>query len=66
MRGIAPKLGLKPTTPQKAAGRITEPAVWVPMASGTMPGGDRGGRAGRGAAGRVRRVARVAGRRRRA
>ena len=37
LRGIAPKLGLKPTTPQKAAGRITEPAVWVPTASGTCP-----------------------------
>ena len=31
--------------PQKAAGRITEPPVWVPMASGTMAGGDRRGRA---------------------
>ena len=37
VRGIAPKLGLKPTTPQKAAGRITEPAVWVPTASGAWP-----------------------------
>ena len=36
-RGIAPKLGLKPTTPQKAAGRITEPAVCVPTASGAWP-----------------------------
>src|SRR5712691_13546154 len=35
-RGITPKLGLKPTTPQNAAGRITDPAVWVPRASGTM------------------------------
>src|SRR5207245_2395982 len=29
--------GLKPTTPQKAAGRITDPFVWLPMASGTIP-----------------------------
>ena len=25
---MAPKLGLKPTTPQKAAGRITEPPAY--------------------------------------
>src|SRR6202020_1674726 len=37
MRGIAPKLGLRPTTPLKAAGRITEPSVCVPNASGTIP-----------------------------
>src|SRR5580704_4760720 len=30
------KLGLNPTTPQYAAGRITEPPVCVPIASGTM------------------------------
>src|SRR3569833_3033938 len=36
-RGIAPKLGLKPTTPLIAAGRITEPCVCVPSASGTRP-----------------------------
>ena len=36
-RGITPKLGLKPTTPQNEAGRITDPAVCVPRASGTMP-----------------------------
>src|SRR5215213_6980357 len=29
--------GLKPATPQYAAGRITEPAVWEPVATGTMP-----------------------------
>src|SRR5215469_12844091 len=34
--GNRPKLGLKPTTPQKAAGRITEPPVCVPIASGTI------------------------------
>ena len=33
-RLIRPKLGLKPTTPQKAAGRMTLPAVWVPKAKG--------------------------------
>lgn len=27
---------LYPTTPQKAAGRMTEPPVWVPLASGAM------------------------------
>ena len=37
MRGMAPKLGLNPTTPLKAAGRITEPSVCVPSASGTIP-----------------------------
>src|SRR3954470_1876319 len=26
-----------PNTPQNAAGRITEPLVWLPSASGTMP-----------------------------
>ena len=36
-RGIAPKVGLYPVTPQKDAGRITDPPVWVPMASGTIP-----------------------------
>src|SRR5262249_10821238 len=34
--GNRPKLGLNPTTPQNAAGRITEPPVCVPSASGTM------------------------------
>src|SRR3981081_2291543 len=29
--------GLKPTMPQKAAGRMTEPAVWLPIPIGTMP-----------------------------
>ena len=37
VRGIVPKLGFMPQTPQKAAGRTTEPAVWVPRASGTPP-----------------------------
>src|SRR6266487_3187217 len=36
-RGITPKLGLNPITPQYAAGRITDPAVCVPRASATMP-----------------------------
>ena len=35
--GSRRKLGLKPATPQKEAGRITEPPVWEPKASGTMP-----------------------------
>ena len=34
---MAPKLGFNPTTPLKAAGRITEPSVCVPSASGTRP-----------------------------
>ena len=34
---MLPKLGLNPTTPQKAAGRMTEPLVCEPTASGTMP-----------------------------
>ncbi len=29
--------GLNPATPQKAAGRMTEPAVWLPSAIGSMP-----------------------------
>ncbi len=37
MRGINPCEGLKPYTPQNAAGLITEPLVCVPSASGTMP-----------------------------
>ena len=44
---------------------MAEPLVWLPSASGTMPGGDRGGRAARRAARRVpglMRVARLAGR----
>jgi len=31
---IRPAVGLKPTTPQKDAGRSTEPIVCVPRASG--------------------------------
>src|ERR1700759_3442462 len=37
MRGIAPKLGLNPTTPLNAAGPTTEPRVWLASASGTVP-----------------------------
>src|SRR5690606_27104812 len=33
--GRAPKLGLKPYIPQKVAGPTTDPAVWVPKATGT-------------------------------
>ena len=32
-----PWVGLRPATPQNDAGRITDPAVWVPSASGTIP-----------------------------
>jgi hypothetical protein len=34
--GVHPKVGFSPTTPQKEAGRMTEPAVCVPIAAGTM------------------------------
>ena len=36
-REIRPAVGLYPTAPQKAAGRITEPLVWVPTAPGRNP-----------------------------
>ena len=36
MRGTRPQLGLKPTMPQYAAGRMIEPAVCVPSASGSI------------------------------
>ena len=36
-KSSSPYVGLKPTTPQNAAGRITEPSVCVPMATGTNP-----------------------------
>src|SRR5437667_4913889 len=32
-----PKVGLKPITPQKLAGRKIEPATWLPIDTGTMP-----------------------------
>src|SRR5580698_1998781 len=35
--GISRYDGLNPATPQNAAGLITEPAVWVPKAIGTIP-----------------------------
>ena len=34
---MRPSVGLNPKMPQNDAGRITEPAVWVPSASGIMP-----------------------------
>src|SRR6185503_8229479 len=34
---IAPTLGLKPTAPQKLAGRRIEPTTCVPRPAGTMP-----------------------------
>ena len=61
VRGTVPKLGFMPQTPQKAAGRTTEPAVWVPSASGTPPAATVAGRARRRAARRARRRMRVAG-----
>src|SRR5258707_7468046 len=35
--GSSRKDGLNPATPQKAAGRMTEPPVWLPSESGSMP-----------------------------
>src|SRR3981081_4616986 len=35
--GSLRKGGLNPAMPQKAAGRTTEPPVWLPSAIGTMP-----------------------------
>src|SRR3954466_9655725 len=37
LRLIAPTLGLKPTAPQKLAGRRIEPTTCVPRPAGTMP-----------------------------
>src|SRR5688500_12834954 len=34
---MRPTVGLKPTTPQNDAGRITEPFVCEPIAAGTTP-----------------------------
>ena len=34
---MRPWVGFSPTTPQKDAGRITDPKVWVPIANDTMP-----------------------------
>src|SRR5438067_5565365 len=34
---MRPTVGLKPTTPQNAAGRITEPLLCEPIAAGTTP-----------------------------
>ena len=36
VRSTVPCVGLKPTTPQNAAGRISDPAVWLPKAIGTI------------------------------
>src|SRR5690606_30142157 len=33
--GTSPEDGFSPTTPQNEAGRIIDPAVWVPMVTGT-------------------------------
>ena len=37
LRLMPPTLGLKPTAPQKLAGRRIEPTTWVPSPAGTMP-----------------------------
>ena len=59
-REMSPRVGLKPTTPQKDAGRMTEPLVCEPIASGTMEAPTAAAEPGGGAAGRARRVVRVA------
>ena len=53
--------GLKPATPQYAAGRIIEPPVWLPIAIGSMPAATAGSRARGRAAGRMREIVRIAG-----
>ena len=35
-RDTSPWVGLTANTPQNAAGRITDPLVWLPSASGTI------------------------------
>src|SRR5260221_606696 len=42
--GSSRKDGLYPATPQKAAGRTTEPPVWLPSAIGTNPAPTAGAR----------------------
>jgi len=34
---IRPPVGLKPTAPEKAPGRMVEPFVWLPIAPGMTP-----------------------------
>ena len=36
VREISPKVGFKAKMPQNEAGRITDPPVWVPSASGNI------------------------------
>ena len=47
------RVGFRPTSPQLDAGMRIEPPPSLACATGTMPGGDRGGRAAAGAAGRA-------------
>ena len=58
--GTRPKEGLSPDSPHSAEGIRIEPPPSEPVASGTMPGGDRGGRAARGPARGVLEVPGVA------
>src|SRR3954470_13537584 len=37
VKGMGPKLGFKPSTPQKLAGMRTEPPISEPSANGTQP-----------------------------
>ena len=58
---MSPCVGLNPTTPQNAAGRITEPLVCEPMAPGTMPAATAAAEPLRRAAGRTLGIVRIAG-----
>ena len=57
--GTSPHVGLKPTTPQHAAGSRIEPALSVPSADLAEPGGERGAVAAARAARDPARVERV-------
>ena len=59
-RGTRPLCGLRPNSPQQAAGMRIEPAPSAASAAGDEPGGDRGRRAAARAAGRAVGVPRVA------
>ena len=36
VRSTRPRVGFSPSVPQNAAGRMTDPAVWEPIATGTI------------------------------
>ena len=61
-REIRPRLGLRPTSPQQAAGMRIEPPPSLPWASGTIPAATAAAEPPEEPPGRARRVPRVAGR----